>query len=85
MPESSRVPERLETKVRGAATWRCPACVPPCSCRGLLAPPPLIRFAIVCGDLVNHVPSMYPDTDPEIRTRQVDDFKVRQGRSSSSA
>jgi hypothetical protein len=35
------------------------------------------RFAIVCGDLVNHVPIMYPDSDPEIRTRQVLDFKVR--------
>jgi hypothetical protein len=37
-----------------------------------------LRFAIVCGDLVNHMPSMYPTTDPEIRTRQVNDFKVIQ-------
>jgi hypothetical protein len=29
------------------------------------------KFVIVCGDLVHHVPVMYPDTDPEIRTRQV--------------
>lgn len=29
------------------------------------------KFVIVCGDLVHHLPSMYPDTDPEIRTRQV--------------
>lgn len=29
------------------------------------------KFAIVCGDLVHHLPSLYPDTDPEIRTRQV--------------
>ena len=33
-------------------------------------------FVVVCGDLVHHVPEIYPNTDPEIRTRQVADFKV---------
>ncbi len=37
------------------------------------------KFAIVCGDLVHHVPIMYPDTDPEIRTRQVGGWNVRDG------
>merc|ERR1711988_426514 len=33
------------------------------------------RFAIMCGDLVHHVPELYPNTDPHIRDQQVADFQ----------
>jgi len=33
------------------------------------------RFAIICGDLVHHMPELFSDTDSNIRTRQVEDFK----------
>lgn len=33
-------------------------------------------FVCVCGDLVHHLPEIYLESDPGIRTRQVEDFKV---------
>jgi len=33
------------------------------------------RFVIVCGDLVHHMPELYPNTDPNIRTSEVAAFK----------
>jgi len=33
------------------------------------------KYAIICGDLVNHVPEMYPKEDPNIRNLQVANFK----------
>ena len=33
------------------------------------------KYAIICGDLVNHVPEMYPKEDPNIRNIQVANFK----------
>ncbi len=33
------------------------------------------RFAIVCGDLVNYIPELYPDQPAQLYARQVADFK----------
>eukprot|EP01125_Pyxidicula_operculata_P012254 TRINITY_DN4020_c0_g1_i1.p1 TRINITY_DN4020_c0_g1~~TRINITY_DN4020_c0_g1_i1.p1 ORF type:complete len:310 (-),score=68.60 TRINITY_DN4020_c0_g1_i1:200-1129(-) len=33
------------------------------------------KFAIVCGDMINHIPELYPKQDPNLREVQIKDFK----------